>query len=76
MLVQPGKTDIQLADSGCIAFSNNAILSAGADGAAHESIGRFIDLVVDRLFKTCTCVAADDTKRPGRTAGNIFPLST
>jgi hypothetical protein len=58
-------------DSGCIALSNNAIHNAGADGAACESIGRFIELVVDSLFKVCTCVAVDGTKRPGRTAGNM-----
>src|SRR5439155_20239809 len=46
-------------DSGCIAFSNNAILNAGADGAAYESIGRFGDLVVDSLFKVCICFAVN-----------------
>ena len=63
-------------DSGCIALSNNAIHNAGADGAACESIGRFMELVVDRLFKVCTCVAVDGTKRPSRTEVNICPLST
>jgi hypothetical protein len=57
-----GAAQRSLLDSGCIAFSNNAILSAGTDEAAYESIGRFIDLVVDSLFKVCTCVAVDDTK--------------
>jgi len=30
-----------------------------------------MELVVDSLFKVCTCVAVDGTKRPGRTAENI-----
>ena len=30
-----------------------------------------MELVVDSLFKVCTCVAVDGTKRPGRTAGNM-----
>jgi hypothetical protein len=57
-----GNTRLLAVDSECSAFPNNAILSAGADGAAYESIGRFIDLVVDSLFKVCTCVAVDGTK--------------
>jgi len=56
-------------DTRYIALSNNAIHSAGTDGAAYESIGRFMELVVDSLFKVCTCVAVDGTKRPDRTAG-------
>jgi hypothetical protein len=33
-----------------------------------------MELVVDSLFKACTRVAVDGTKRPGRTAGKC-PLS-